>query len=329
MSSLSFFHLHSIQTYIYPPYPPIASLDSFSTIKHTFYLLLKRYLLLNQTVLDKTPSWSLSESSTTILKVSPLKITFCYISPRQSPSIESSPKAKMPSFITPPHVQFDLNPGYSRPARDDEAYVMKEWTRHTSHCAQCARSYELYRRGLTLCPKGQQRARAVADYLYNKEGEVYSLVDQERRQSTRVEIPAGCDSVRDLLKALERGLLQQSQPPVESYDRTYLIAPRQRRTQPRADKARYIQKPSQIEVFDPAPTFYTREIPREKPLGRGSLYEEDMRERESRRESVQPIYYMAAPKKAPEVSAKHTTRHWKTSEPIFLRVFFKIILDAS
>lgn len=186
---------------------------------------------------------------------------------------------------------------------------MKAWTRHTSHCAQCARPYELYKRGGTLCPKGQQRARAVADYLYNKEGEVYSLVDQERRQSTRVEIPAGCDSVRDLLKALERGFLQQSQPPVESYDRTYLIAPRRRRTQPRTDEPRYIRKPSHIEIVDPAPSFYTREIPREKPLGRGSLFEEDMRERESRRESVEPIYYTAAPKKAPVVSAKHTTRH--------------------
>lgn len=241
--------------------------------------------------------------------MSPFKTTVYHISPPQSPSIESSPPAKMPSFITPRHVLFDLNPGYSRPARDDEAYVMKAWTRHTSHCAQCARPYELYKRGGTLCPKGQQRARAVADYLYNKEGEVYSLVDQERRQSTRVEIPAGCDSVRDLLKALERGFLQQSQPPVESYDRTYLIAPRRRRTQPRTDEPRYIRKPSHIEIVDPAPSFYTREIPREKPLGRGSLFEEDMRERESRRESVEPIYYTAAPKKAPVVSAKHTTRH--------------------
>lgn len=215
----------------------------------------------------------------------------------------------MPSFLPARHVLFDPKPDYSRPAHDDEAYVAKAWTRHTSHCEQCARPYELYKRGGTLCPKGQQRARAVAEYLYNKEGEVYSVVDQERRQSTRVEIPAGCDSVRDLLKALDRGFIRQSQTPVESYDRTYLIAPRRRRTQPRTDEPRYIREPPQIEIVDPAPSFYTREIPREKPSGRGSLYRQDMRERESRRESVQPIYYMAAPKRAPVISAKHTPRH--------------------
>lgn len=185
---------------------------------------------------------------------------------------------------------------------------MKTWTRHTSHCRQCARPYELYKLGGTLCPKGQQKARAVADYLYNKEGEVYSLVDQERRQSTRVEIPAGCDSVRDLLKALERGVLQQSQTPVESYDRTYLVAPRQRRTQPPTDEPRQLRKLSQTEIVDPAPSFYTREIPRGIPQGRGSLFEEDMRERD-RRESVQPLYYTAVPKKKSVVSAKHSSRH--------------------
>lgn len=219
----------------------------------------------------------------------------------------------MPSFPRR-HVLFNPNLAYFRPARDDEAYVMKAWTRHASHCGQCARPHELYKLGGTLCPKGQQRARDVADYLYNKEGEVYSLVDQERRQSTRVEIPAGCESVRDLLKALERGFLQQSQTPVESYDRTYLVAPRRRRTQtridePRNDSTRRLRNPSHLEIVDPAPSFYTTEVPREKPLGRGSLYEEDMRERESRRESLKPIYYTAAPKKKPVVSAKYSSRH--------------------
>lgn len=201
---------------------------------------------------------------------------------------------------------------------------MKAWTRHTSHCGQCARPYELYKLGGTLCPKGQQRARDVASYLYNKEGEVYSLVDQERRRSTRVEIPAGCDSVRDLLKALERGFLQQCQTPVESYDRTYFVAPRRSPTEPRTAKPRQLRKPSYLEIVDPAPSFYTTEISREKPLGRGSLYEEDMRERESRRESLKPIYYTAAPKKKPAVSAKYSSRHWMTPEPSFLRVFPKL-----
>lgn len=209
----------------------------------------------------------------------------------------------MPSFIAPRQVVFDLNPDYCRPAHDDEAYVMKAWTRHTSHCGQCARPYEVFKLGGTLCPKGQQRARAVADYLYNKDGHAYSLVDQERRQSTRVEIPAGSESVRALLKAMERGFLQKSQTPVESYDRTYLVPSRRRRTQPRTVEPRYIRKPSEIEIVDPAPSYYTREIPRQKTFGRGSLFEEDMRECESRHKSVQPIYYTAVPKKA------HTTRY--------------------
>lgn len=300
-------HLHSIQTYKEPPYSHTASIQSFS-IKHTFYHLYQTIFKIN----------------TTLFKVSPFKTTVYQICPPQSPSIESPSSAKMPSFITSRHVLFDPNPAYSRPAHDDEAYVMKAWTRHTSNCGQCARPYELYKLGGTLCQKGQQRARDVANYLFNKEGDVYSLVDQERRQSTRVEIPAGCDSVRDLLKALERGFLQQSQTPLPSYDRTYFVAPRRRRTQPRTDEPRHTRKDSQIEIVDPAPSFYTREIPRKQPLGRGSLFEEDMRDRESRRESVQPIYYTAAPKKKPVVSARHSTRHWKTPEPSFLRVFPKI-----
>lgn len=229
----------------------------------------------------------------------------------------------MPSF-TPRHVLFNPNLAYCRAAHDDEAYVMKAWTRHSSNCRQCARPYELYKLGGTLCPKGQQRARDVANYLYNKEGEVYSLVDQERRQSTRVEIPAGCDSVRDLLKALERGFLQRCQTPVESYDRTYFVAPRRLPTEPRTVKPRQHRKPSHPEIVDPAPSFYTPEISRERPLGRGSLYEEDMRERESLREYPKPIYYTAVPKKKPVVSAKYSSRHWMTPEPSFLRVFPKI-----
>lgn len=317
MSPLDFFYLHSIQTHKNLHISTRNSLQSFF-IKHTFYPF-------HQSVLRKSPYWSPSELSATF-KLSSYKTTVYHVSPPQSFSIKessSSSPAKMPSF-TSQHVQFNPDLAYCRPARDDEAYVMKAWTRHTSHCRQCARPYELYKLGGTLCPKGQQRARAVADYLYNKEGEAYSLVDQERRQSTRVEIPAGCEPVRDLLKALERGFLQQSQTPVESYDRIYYVAPRRRRTEPRTEEPGQPRKPSHLGIVDPTPRFYPTEILRKKPVGRGSLYEEDMRERESRQESLRPIYYTATPKKKPIVSAKYISRHWMPPEPSFLRVFPKI-----
>ncbi|MCJ1430310.1 hypothetical protein MMC29_008227 [Sticta canariensis] len=208
----------------------------------------------------------------------------------------------MPSF-RPRQVDFDLNLDYSRPARDDERYVMKRFAHHASHCSSCAHPYDVHMRGGTLCLKGHQRALDVAQYLYNKSGQAYSRVDREGNQRVQVEIPAGCESVRGLLKAMERGLRLLRSAPATSYDRTYYIPPRKiqpERNHQHSREPQYTRKP-RLETAEPL--LYRRQQRREKPYyaGRGSLFEEDMRERESRYKSHEPVYYYAAPRVPPPV----------------------------
>lgn len=201
------------------------------------------------------------------------------------------------SYIRHPQVEFDLTPTYSREARDDEAYVMKAFARHASHCASCADPYDVHKRGGTLCLKGHQRALDVAQYLYNKSGKAYSLVDREGNQRMQVEIPTGCESVRGLLKAIERGLRLRRATPLTSYDPTYYIPPRTIQPEPTYQyrEPQPIRKP-RLETA--VPPLYNRQHRREKPYssGRGSLFEEDMRERESQHKSRQPVYIHAAPR---------------------------------
>lgn len=211
----------------------------------------------------------------------------------------------MPSFRDL-QVDFDLTPHYSRPARDDELYVMKRFAHHASHCSSCAHPYDVHKRGGTLCHKGHRRALDVAQYLYNKSGQAYSLVDREGNQRIQVEIPAGCESVRGLLKAMERGLRLLRGSPSTSYDRSYYIPPRKiqpERNHEYTREPQYTRKP-RLETAEPPA--YRRQQRREKPYyaGRGSLFEEDMRERESRNKSHQPVYYHAAPRAAPPVPPK-------------------------
>ena len=173
---------------------------------------------------------------------------------------------------------------------------MKAFARHASHCTSCAEPYEVYKRGGTLCPKGHQRALDVAQYVYNKGGKAYSLVDREGSQRVQIEIPAGCESVRSLLKAMERGLRIMKQAPSVSYDKTYYVSAR---PVPRRE-SRYV-KP-QLETAEP-PTSYSppRRGDSRRYVSRGSMYESDMKEQERFYKSS--IFYRITPE-APPVPPK-------------------------
>ncbi|KAK4692603.1 hypothetical protein P7C71_g4632, partial [Lecanoromycetidae sp. Uapishka_2] len=217
--------------------------------------------------------------------------------PRQASSPRQVSFAKVPTT-------------YSRLPHDDELFVIKAFARHASHCASCAHPYEVHKKGGSLCSKGHQRALDVTEYVLNKAGQAYSMVDLDGNQRVQLEIPADCSVVRELLKALERGLRLRRKTPAISYDENYPIGPRilpadydRREREPR-----YISKPT-LETPLP-PTTLTRSPSRhEKPYysGRGSLFESDMKERERRykqQQRQQQTYYSVGPRGALPVPAK-------------------------
>ncbi|KAA6413096.1 MAG: hypothetical protein FRX48_02840 [Lasallia pustulata] len=171
-------------------------------------------------------------------------------------------------------VNFASHDLVSRLPHDDEKCVMEAFARHASHCSICAHPYSVHLSGGTLCDKGHKRALDVAQYVYSIAGRACSVVDGgDGDRAVRIEIPAGCDAVRGLLMAMESGLrLRRAEKP-QSFDRTYDVGPRPviiEEMAPRARKAGYTAR---------AP----------KPAGKGSLYEEDMKERVRRAKKA--VYY--------------------------------------
>ena len=196
-------------------------------------------MLLEQQILDTLGSIQIS------VKVSPFytKTTYYYPSPPPSPNppkrtlsapaefkvlSDSTPDSptKMPTAVR--QARFAPIPAtYSRLPHDDETYVMKAYSRHISHCDTCMPPSH-------LCLKGQARALDVTEYIINSSGHAYSVVDLEDNRRMEVEIPANCEPVRGLLKAVERGALRLSSKSSgkeksgrgQSYDETYYVPPR-------------------------------------------------------------------------------------------------------
>ena len=220
----------------------------------------------------------------------------------------------MPS-AAPRQVGFaPISATYSRLPRDDELYVMQRFAHHASRCSTCAHPYEVYRKGSKLCSKGNSRALDVRQYIFNKAGQAYSVVDLNNNQLLQVEIPADCSAVRELLRAMERGLYIRRRQQPTSYDENYPIAPRiiqpsrQQMQQEQQREPRYIRTPT-LETSLPPPslvrTYSRRDRDRPTRIGRGSLYESDMREarrqKEQRRHST---YYNVGSRGVLPVPAK-------------------------
>lgn len=88
--------------------------------------------------------------------------------------------------------------------------VMQHFAAHASHCPHCADPFRVYVKGGTLCERGLAYARDVAQYIYSKDGEAYSVIDRESSDlKVQIEIPP-CNAVRGLLKAVDKGLKVRS-----------------------------------------------------------------------------------------------------------------------
>lgn len=206
----------------------------------------------------------------------------------------------MPS--TPRQVGFAPVPAtYSRLPHDDELYVMRAFARHASHCPSCAHPYEAHKLGRSLCTKGHARALDVAQYVFSRGSQAFSVVDLDGNRRVQMEIPADCGAVRELLKSMERGLRLRRKVQPKSYDPTYPIAPRiiqtdpQQRPQQQQREPRMYRTPT-LETSLPPPSLvrtYSRRD-RDRPTyvgGRGSLYEQDMKEARRQKESRRSSQY--------------------------------------
>lgn len=199
-------------------------------------------------------------------------------------------------------VDFAESPAYSRLPHDDELFVMKAFSRHAGHCPTCARPYDTFKRGGTLCPRGHQRGLDVAQYLYNKQGRAFSIVDRHAGQHILVEIPSSCEAVRGLLKAMDHGLYlrrRRTEPTITYEEPKHYASPRRAYSEQQHNRRepRYIRKPALETPIEPparAPSRY-RQMKQDNPYysERESLFERDLREKEKRYRHKQPSYYFS------------------------------------
>ncbi|PSN75118.1 hypothetical protein BS50DRAFT_480683 [Corynespora cassiicola Philippines] len=170
----------------------------------------------------------------------------------------------------------------SRPLTTDEAWALHDFEMHARKCAYCNDPYEVHRSHNRLCDMGHSYAQDVARYIYNRpDGEAYSTVEEDYKL-VRVEIPAGYEQVRGLLKAIERSI-RRSRAPFVSMDRTYHVAPRvpttpQRSKSVKVEQAKPVktqkQRPRSGEIVE-WPRAYA-EVNTTSHSKRGSLYESDL-----------------------------------------------------
>ncbi|PWY76989.1 hypothetical protein BO70DRAFT_397878 [Aspergillus heteromorphus CBS 117.55] len=195
----------------------------------------------------------------------------------------------MPVFLEQPVEPVVL----VRDLADDENYVIAAFENHASHCSKCADPVKVHREDRSLCKRGHQYARDVAEYLCSKNGKIYSVVDLERNQPTLVKVPLRCDAVRQLLEAIEEGLRVNRkdettaklprQRPVISYDQTYPAPPR--RTEPVACDTIIEREPRALQRR----RVIVHNSPKSSP-SRGSLYEADAADRITRVNRSSRIY---------------------------------------
>jgi hypothetical protein len=248
-------------------------------------------------------------TSSAAVKLSPFHTTTYYYYPSASAqSIDTHRQhyitpARTPAKMVGRVVEFVPSSNtICRPARDDERDVMQHFASHASRCPRCEDPFRVYMKGGTLCDRGHAYARDVAQYVYSKAGKAYSVVDRNANDArVQIEIPARCDAIRGLLKAVDQGLKVRSQAlrPVVSHDRTYHVADR-RQLPDRRDGYDVLEvAPRRREERKRAEAGDRRRETVYVPSGRGSLYAKDEEERRRRRrEQGEPVIVYAEPRRS-------------------------------
>lgn len=105
----------------------------------------------------------------------------------------------------------------SRPVNESEWRMAYNFEMHARKCAYCTDPYSVHRNHGQLCDQGHRLAEPVARFIAYKKsnGQIYSTAKEDDKL-IRVELPAGYDQVRGLLKAIERSLRHRSRNPFVS-----------------------------------------------------------------------------------------------------------------
>jgi len=120
-----------------------------------------------------------------------------------------------------PRVDFAKEVKSRRPPREDEVSVMRHFSGHVSRCSRCDDPYQAWKHGDTLCNRGQELARDVLTYIYSKDGKPFSVIDRDYNdERTEIEVPADCEVVKRLVKALDQGFsVRKRQKPVVTHEK--------------------------------------------------------------------------------------------------------------
>ena len=89
-----------------------------------------------------------------------------------------------------------------RAPRADEVAVLLHFSAHASYCWRCGDPYRVLVSGGTLCGIGHAYAWDVARILYYNDGRFFFVGDS----NMLISLPKGCDAIRGLFKAIDRGL---------------------------------------------------------------------------------------------------------------------------
>ena len=85
----------------------------------------------------------------------------------------------------------------------DEHYVVETYQNHADHCHECVYPFRPY----GLCEQGTLLARDVLKYLYKWRGRFFALKGHCYDRTNEVELPRSAFAVRNLLAAVESGML--------------------------------------------------------------------------------------------------------------------------
>jgi len=97
------------------------------------------------------------------------------------------------------NVRFSGATSHTRPAYDDERSVMHHFARHVKHCSRC-----YFPAGTLLCSRGFSYAHDIRQYMFMERDQVYSVIDHNKGNRVRIEVPTHLSVVYTLLSMNDR-----------------------------------------------------------------------------------------------------------------------------